>query len=202
MTSTERLKQIREQKAAKGGTKRSAVDRGRKAVGTAERPLGSGWREVAPRVYQRRTTHQLASARFGDTFDTDGRWRTLSPITRQPAGHTPVFLDIETSGLSAGAGSVAFLVGLGVPAVDRDGNSAVVVTQLFLDELGYENHMIDVFETTLSAVVDPQYVTYNGSGFDLPVLRTRYILKPTAFSRASAFRSLTPHPALVRSRYR
>lgn len=143
--------------------------------------LGTDWSEVAPEVYRRVTTISLATKRLGDAFDTDGRWRTLSPLTRRPAALTPVFLDIETSGLSAGAGSVAFLIGVGVPVIDRGGAAAIEVTQLFLNELGYEDSLIDAFEELLSPIPEPQYVTYNGASFDVPVLRTRYVLNRRRF---------------------
>jgi hypothetical protein len=108
--------------------------------------------------------------------------------------HTPLFLDVETTGLSSGAGNVAFLIGIGwlVPASRREdprglaalSNTAVRVTQLFLADFGGEARMLTRLEQLISAAsahVPPCYVTYNGGSFDLPVLRTRFIMHRRRF---------------------
>ncbi|MFP4153508.1 MAG: hypothetical protein ACLFSV_11740, partial [Alkalispirochaeta sp.] len=102
-------------------------------------PPGPGWRPVvtgtgaASGVFFRQVSYPYDANRYGDAFDPDGRWRSLSSITRRPPGRTPVFLDIETSGLSTGAGSVAFLIGIGVPRGSAteatDGKDATAATE-------------------------------------------------------------------------
>ncbi len=79
------------------------------------------------------------------------------------------FLDIETTGLSMGTGTIAFLVGLGW----FEGED-FVVEQIFVDRLENE-------PAALSAMLDrlaerPLLVTFNGKTFDVPVLRTRLVL--------------------------
>lgn len=79
------------------------------------------------------------------------------------------FLDIETTGLSMGTGTVAFLVGLGW----YEGND-FHVRQLFVDRL--ENEPA-VLHSLLECVRDrPHLVTFNGKTFDVPVLRARLAL--------------------------
>jgi len=173
-------------------------------------PPGPEWSSVvsddgtAPGVFLRQVYYPYDAERYGDAFDPDGRWRSLSPLTRRPAGMTPVFLDIETSGLSTGAGSVAFLIGMGVPrgpgtkdtvespvsaarhapeaeTPDTTTGSSIEVTQFFVSDLGSEEAQIDAVLDHLSGVPDPLYVTYNGGSFDLPVLRSRCVMQRRLF---------------------
>ncbi len=80
-----------------------------------------------------------------------------------------VFLDTETTGLAGGAGTFAFLIGLG--HVTADG---FLVRQYFLREPAEERSVLCRIAEELerfSAVV-----TYNGKAYDLPLLETRYRL--------------------------
>jgi hypothetical protein len=84
-----------------------------------------------------------------------------------------VFFDIETTGLSGGAGTLAFLVGCGW--FDTDG---FTVRQFLLVGPSGERPMLealrDVFaDTTL-------LVTYNGRTFDVPFMETRWAFHRTA----------------------
>jgi len=81
-----------------------------------------------------------------------------------------VFLDTETTGLAGGAGTYAFLVGVGF--FDDRG---FVVKQFLMPELAEEKEML----TLLADELRPfrSMVTFNGRVFDLPLLQTRYIMK-------------------------
>ncbi len=81
----------------------------------------------------------------------------------------PVFLDLETTGLSGGAGTVAFLVGLG--AFDADG--AFRTRQFFLGGFAGERAMLHAVAQAVEG--RPLVVTYNGGSFDLPVMETRWL---------------------------
>lgn len=81
----------------------------------------------------------------------------------------PVFLDTETTGLSGGTGTYAFLIGLGVCR-----GSSFSVVQLFLAGPAWERAWLSAIENELPP--DCGLVTYNGRAFDLPLLRTRYTL--------------------------
>jgi hypothetical protein len=80
----------------------------------------------------------------------------------------PVFIDLETTGLSGGAGTVAFLVGCGYFDLD-----AFQVRQFLLTSYAAERAL-------LTAVADffegaDLIVTYNGKTFDVPVMETRWV---------------------------
>ncbi len=91
---------------------------------------------------------------------------------RGRAGHGDgapvVFLDLETTGLSGGAGTVAFLVGCGF---FRDG--AFHTRQFFLTGFAAERAMLHAVTTLLSSAAC--FVTYNGKTFDVPVMETRWL---------------------------
>jgi len=89
------------------------------------------------------------------------------------------FLDIETTGLSMGTGTVAFLVGLGWYE-DNDFH----VRQLFVDRLENEPAVLHALLECVGR--RPHLVTFNGKTFDVPVLRARLALNrmSTALERA------------------
>lgn len=80
-----------------------------------------------------------------------------------------LFVDTETSGLAGGTGTFAFLIGFG--RVDGD---SFRVTQFRLRSLPAEREMLE--EITDFVGDSPQIVSYNGAGFDLPLLETRFRL--------------------------
>jgi uncharacterized protein len=82
-----------------------------------------------------------------------------------------VFIDTETTGLAGGTGTLAFLIGAG--AFEEDGS--FVVRQFFLRSpaeepaaLLYLSEWLNQFEAIVS---------FNGRGFDLPILQTRFTLQ-------------------------
>jgi hypothetical protein len=84
---------------------------------------------------------------------------------------TSLFIDLETTGLAGGTGTVAFLVGMGFY---RDGR--FVVTQHFLGDLGEEEQMVADLGRFFREMDFRSVVTYNGKAFDVPLLETRFIL--------------------------
>ena len=76
------------------------------------------------------------------------------------------YLDTETTGLSSGAGTVPFLAGIGVVAGD-----ALVLRQLLLPDYPHERALLRRLCEELANC--PRMVTYNGRGFDLPLLASR-----------------------------
>ncbi len=77
-----------------------------------------------------------------------------------------LFLDTETTGLSGGAGTFAFLVGLGRLQGDR-----YVLRQYFLRDPAEEAAMLDAVLAELATAAG--LVTFNGRGFDVPILEAR-----------------------------
>ncbi len=80
-----------------------------------------------------------------------------------------LFLDTETTGLSGGAGTVAFLVGLG-----RIEGEELIVQQYLMPSYPAESLLL---EKVLSfAQGCDTLVTFNGKSFDIPLLESRFIM--------------------------
>ncbi len=81
----------------------------------------------------------------------------------------PVFLDIETTGLAGGTGTIPFLVGLAW----KDG-ADLRLAQFFLCNLNQERALLWAVGEELRG--HRLLVTYNGRAFDGPLLQTRLIM--------------------------
>ena len=117
-------------------------------------------------VHHRHGTQPLLAAR-------DAAPRALGLLGRAgeppPEGHRLLYLDTETTGLAGGTGTYAFLVGVGF----FDGND-FEVRQFFMRDLDEEPALLTALEGMFGKF--DGFVTYNGSGFDLPLLETRFVL--------------------------
>ncbi len=97
----------------------------------------------------------------------------LGPLSGGEIPHCPpqrwAFLDTETTGLAGGAGTYAFLVGVGsiVPEGFR-------VRQFFMRDYGEEASLLWALDRYLAGF--DVLVTYNGKIYDQPLLETRYRL--------------------------
>jgi uncharacterized protein len=87
-----------------------------------------------------------------------------------PAPDVPhAYLDTETTGLSGGTGTQVFAV-----AVCRPSAAGLELTQLFLADPAGEAAFLALVQEAL--VSGGGLATYNGSRFDLPLLRTRWVM--------------------------
>jgi hypothetical protein len=128
---------------------------------------------------------RLAAALGADAADTPGGWlvrRAVAPVempldrerlARLP-GHPPpdaplVCLDTETTGLATAAGTLAFLVGLA-----RWDGTEFHQTQLLLPDHADEPALLAAIADWITP--DAWLVTYNGRGFDWPLIEARYRL--------------------------
>ena len=91
--------------------------------------------------------------------------RQVTPRRARRAG--PVFLDLETTGLSGGAGTVAFLVGCGYFE-----GGVFRTRQFFLNGYAAERALLHLVAEFLAEA--PFIVTYNGRTFDVPVMEMRW----------------------------
>jgi uncharacterized protein YprB with RNaseH-like and TPR domain len=89
------------------------------------------------------------------------------------------FLDVETTGLAGGAGTYAFLVGLGWFEED-----AFRLRQLFMRDYSEERALLSLVEETLAPLTG--IVSFNGKAFDVPLLESRFILSRCRFPLSSA----------------
>jgi uncharacterized protein len=87
----------------------------------------------------------------------------------EPNPGSVAYIDTETTGLSGGAGTYVFAA-----AVARPIDCGLRVAQVFLPQPGMEA----AFLHALQAEIEPAnaIATFNGSSFDLPVLRTRWVM--------------------------
>jgi uncharacterized protein YprB with RNaseH-like and TPR domain len=102
-----------------------------------------------------------------------------------------LFFDLETTGLSGGAGTVAFLAAFG-----RWSGRAFRIDQYLLLDYPGENDFLEALlgelQKTSSGRVSP-VVTYNGKSFDAQILKTRCLINgmaPPAFTHIDLL-----HPA-------
>jgi hypothetical protein len=77
------------------------------------------------------------------------------------------FLDTETTGLAGGAGTYAFLIGVG--SIDEEGFR---VRQFFMRDFGDEPSLLAGLTEHLAQF--DVLITYNGKTYDVPLLETRY----------------------------
>jgi hypothetical protein len=96
-----------------------------------------------------------------------------------------VFLDTETTGLAGGTGTYAFLVGAGWVEHEH-----FVVTQYFMRDFDEEPALLEALAPRLEQASG--LVTFNGSGFDLPLLETRFVLTRRRWPAALAHVDLLP----------
>jgi uncharacterized protein len=82
----------------------------------------------------------------------------------------PLFLDTETTGLSGGTGTVAFLIGLAWREAD-----GFTLAQYFLRDFNEENALLWAVGRCVSEA--GVLVSYNGRCFDWPLLQTRLVLQ-------------------------
>ena len=92
-----------------------------------------------------------------------------------------LFLDVETTGLSGGTGTWAFLIGLGMLK-----QNTFLLRQYFLRRPAEERSVLTHFAA--EAAKYPTMITFNGKMFDLPLLQTRQML--------SGFRHTVPEQHL------
>jgi uncharacterized protein YprB with RNaseH-like and TPR domain len=90
------------------------------------------------------------------------------PPRSSPPENATVFVDLETTGLSGGAGTVAFLVGCGW--FDA---GAFQVRQFLLTSYAAERALLDAVASGFDGAA--LLVTYNGKTFDVPVMETRWM---------------------------
>ena len=117
----------------------------------------------------------------------------LARLPGQPPPDVPlVCLDTETTGLATAAGTLAFLVGLGWWEGDR-----FQQIHLFLPDHADEPAMLDALAARIPA--DAWLVTYNGRGFDWPLIETRFRMAGRAAPPIAGHLDLLP---LVRRVFR
>ena len=117
------------------------------------------------------------------------------PRNEEDSSRRTIFVDLETTGLSGGAGTVAFLVGCGWFDM-----GAFQVRQFLLASYAAERALLDAVAACFDAA--SLLVTYNGKTFDVPVMETRWMFHRMRMPLESVrhFDMLHPARRLWRSR--
>jgi len=102
------------------------------------------------------------------------KWAHCIDTERASDKSSFVFLDTETTGLSGGTGTLAFMVGIGF----FNSQSEFQLEQYFLRDPVEEQALLYALSEQLGKF--SFIVTYNGKSFDVPLLKTRYVLQGIA----------------------
>jgi uncharacterized protein YprB with RNaseH-like and TPR domain len=155
-----------------------------------------GWVQVSPYFWMRHLDSVMSPVAPGLKVDATPFSARLKGVQLSLSGMR--FFDLETTGLSGGTGTVAFLATVGrfssqalssadddSAAIDKSGTiDRFCTTQYFIDDYPGEPAMIQRLAADISEA--QALVTYNGGSFDLPLFRTRCImcgLQPPEISR-------------------
>lgn len=129
-------------------------------------PLGSTWivQQDYAVDYQHGSVQLCGECQIGFLAD----WCGCDDLQGRPLQEY-IFLDTETSGLAGGTGTYAFMIGLGFRT-----QSGFRLMQLFMRDPSQEAALL----ASLSRILSPFkiVVTFNGRGFDIPLLKTRHVL--------------------------
>jgi uncharacterized protein len=157
-----------------------------------ERVLGGEWRDACF-VVERSVS---ASTRYGRAPVGDFAARVEAAAEGAPliASGAPaclplLFFDLETTGLSGGAGTCAFLVGCGW----FDTGGGFVTRQYLLTRAGDERPLLAAVTAELARA--GALVTFNGKSFDAPVIETRYLFHRLEWTGARLPHVDVLHPA-------
>ena len=171
---------------------------------TRSRPLDTPWQraasaDLAERMAEAldgevvRTARGTIVRREPRTHELPIDRERLAQLPGQPPPEAPlVCLDTETTGLATAAGTVAFLVGLGWWEGDRFRQ-----VQLLLPDHAEEAALLESIADRMTP--DTWLVTYNGRGFDWPLLVTRFRMARRAAPEHAGHLDLLP---LVRRLFR
>src|SRR2546427_863415 len=152
--------------------------------------LGAPPRPGPPRRYQLPRGFAELSTPFGVAAM---RQDVLALPALDPDPGNVAYVALESTGLAGGAGTYVFAA-----AVARPIDCGLRVAQLFLPEPGMESAFLHALREEIGPAAG--LATFNGGSFDLPVLRTRWVMArmPGEFSHAAHVDLLT----LVRALYR
>jgi hypothetical protein len=151
---------------------------------------------VVDRRYEADRFHGAAKVGEIEFGDAEGL-RLLDPALPPPdgLGSRMLFVDLETTGLSGGAGTMAFLVGCGWFDL-----GAFHVRQFLLTSYAAERALLCAVADCLEDT--SLLVTYNGKTFDVPVMETRWLFHrmPLPLESVRHFDMLHPARRLWRGR--
>lgn len=133
-------------------------------------------------------------------------WQSLPGVSLKEGERQAVglgdfcFFDLETTGLSGGAGTVVFLAALG----DVLSDGSLRITQYLLEDFPGEYTFLEAVQEELDQRQKEGkiLVTYNGKRFDLPLLRSRGIIHRLVFPEVEHIDLLYPARLLWKQEHR
>jgi uncharacterized protein YprB with RNaseH-like and TPR domain len=150
------------------------------SCGTSESPaLLPGWTQAGFKTLKREQICELAfPLGSGFTKSLAILVPDLLRFGRIPRPEELLFFDLETTGLSGGAGTIAFLAAFGRFAVSKNGNAALAVTQYLLLDYPGEADFIEMTAKEFCSTNDtlPLVASYNGKCFDSQIFKNRCLL--------------------------
>ena len=129
-------------------------------------PLPLPWKPGKPFVSVRQ---EIFDSPFNSNF-TKFDIPLLFPENMNGNFENLLFYDLETTGLSGGASTIAFLAGFGWVE-----NNKLFINQYFLHDFPGEIDFLLLINEFLDS--GKILVSYNGKSFDHPLLRTRFLMK-------------------------
>jgi uncharacterized protein len=154
--------------------------------------LGGEWLDGSF-VVERRSTPSTRYGRttIGELAGRLGGAAHEAPLVCSSAAARPpfMFFDLETTGLSGGAGTQAFLVGIGW----FEGDGSFTTRQHLLVRHADESAMLRAVAGDLAR--SGALVSFNGKSFDAPVLETRYLFHRLEWALAGQPHIDVLHPA-------
>ena len=132
-------------------------------------PTSQGNTFVIPHRYPADHTHGLVQICEPVDISQHRVWAGLDRDQLSGERSKVLYLDTETSGLAGGTGTYVFLVGLGYYTAE-----GFQVNQVFLKDPSEEPAFLETLSELLAGY--DVIVTYNGKTFDVPLLKTRYML--------------------------
>jgi len=146
-------------------------------LASKERNMPENWHNILPYVWTREIQGPIfivppffypCIIRPVHLSETERNIDSEAPAFQIPADKI-VFFDLETTGLSGGTGTLAFLS----TTASFEGRN-LVLSQVFLEDYPGERDFLSVVTSQLSA--GDCIASYNGATFDIPLLRSRCIL--------------------------
>jgi len=137
-------------------------------VAGAFHPTHRGEVFIVEQTYMPDYRHGISPILSSSPLSLISQWAGDAQISDLPLSKF-AFLDTETSGLSGGTGTYAFMVGIARFVDDK-----FVLQQFFMRDPAEEPAMLEAIAQFLAPA--QALVTFNGKAFDAPLLTTRYRL--------------------------
>jgi uncharacterized protein len=98
----------------------------------------------------------------------------LDPKLVDCSAEGALYIDTETTGLAGGTGTLPFLIGIAYLVRGLSGEQVVRLEQYFVPNFGEETPALEALRARVEAA--SMLVSFNGKSFDMPLLRTRYLI--------------------------